>query len=350
MIKYSSEDLVVSSGPHLRTKLRVPVVMWLVSTTLIPAIAWAGYAFGPWVLIVTAVSVLAAVLTEFVITLLLGKPQTVTDGSAFLTGLLVACNMPATEWGVLPLYVPIVGSIFAIAVAKHAFGGLGQNWINPALAGRIFVFFAWLPAMTGGWAGSPHFDAVSSATPLNMLKFRTGILPGDIQTTSDAVLGMHLSPTHGDLFFGMVPGCIGEISALALLVGGLILIVLKIVQWEIPLFYIASTALFSWIFGGLAVAGQPQAFFSGDALYHILSGGVILGAFYMATDWVTTPVSFGGRIIFGLGCGALTVLIRLTGSNVEGVSFAIVLMNITVPLIDRLFSPQRFGLPEGRGV
>jgi electron transport complex protein RnfD len=256
--------------------------------------------------------------------------------------------MPATAWGVLPLYVPISASIFAIAVAKHAFGGLGQNWINPALAGRIFVFFAWLPAMTSGWSGSSAFDVISSATPLAQLKFTTGLLPNGLQAASDAVTGMHLMPTHSDLFLGLVPGCIGEVSALALLIGGLILIALRIINWEIPLIYIASTAVFSWIFGGLAIAGQAPSMFSGDPIYHVLSGGLMLGAFYMATDWVTTPVSFGGRVVFALGCGILTVLIRLTGSNVEGVSFAIVLMNITVPLIERMFKPRRFGISAGR--
>ena len=348
MIKYASDDLVVSAAPHVRTRLRVPLVLWVVSATLLPAIAWAGYVFGPWVLVVTAAAVLAAVVTELAITLLLRRPQTVSDGSAFLTGLLVACNMPATGWGVLPLYVPVVASIFAIAVAKHAFGGLGQNWINPALAGRIFVFFAWLPAMTGGWAGSPAFDVVSSATPLNLLKFQSGMMQDGLQAGSQAVLGMRLAPSHGDLFLGLTPGCIGEISAAALLLGGLILILLRIVNWEIPLTYIASTALFSWIFGGLAMTGQAPSFFTGAPLYHVLSGGLMLGAFYMATDWVTTPVSFGGRIVFALVGGILTVLIRLTGSNVEGVSFAIVLMNITVPLIERMFVPRRFGTSEGR--
>lgn len=348
MIKYTSEDLVVSTAPHLRTRLKVPLVMWVISATLLPVIAWAGYLFGPWVFVITAAAVGTAVVSELAITLLLHKPQTISDGSAFLTGLLVACNMPATDWGVLPLYVPIVASVFAIAVAKHAFGGLGQNWINPALAGRIFVFFAWLPAMTGGWADSPVFDTISSATPLALHKFQNGLFQDGMQAASQAVLGVKLAPSQADLFLGLIPGSIGEISALLLLLGGLTLIALKIINWEIPLTYIATTALLSWIFGGLALTGQEPSLFTGDPLYHVLSGGLLLGAFYMATDWVTTPVSFGGRILFALGCGVLTVLIRLTGSNVAGVSFAIVLMNITVPLIERMFVPRRFGVHEGR--
>lgn len=343
-----TSDLIVSTGPHIRTLGTLPRVMWLVSLTLLPAIAWAGYVFGTYVLIVTAISVLAAVLTEYIITWALKRPPTIADGSAFLTGLLVACNMPATASGVLPLYVPIVASVFAIAVAKYAFGGLGYNWINPALAGRIFVFFAWLPAMTSGWAAPAGADTLSSATPLNILKFEAGVLPEAVQQGGDAVLQLSMMPSYGDLFIGFVPGCIGEVSALALLIGGIILIALRIVNWEIPVAYVATSALLAWIFGGLAVHGQSPSLFSGDPLFHVLSGGIMLGAFYMATDWVTTPMTFKGRILFGIGCGVLTILIRLTGNNVEGVSFSIVLMNIAVPLIDRLFRQRRFGTPEER--
>jgi len=344
-----SIGLIVSTGPHIRTRATLPLVMWTVSATLLPAIAWAVYVFGPHILFVTGAAVFAAVLTEYAITSALKRPPTLADGSAFLTGLLVACNMPAAESGALPLYIPIVASVFAIAVAKYAFGGLGQNWINPALAGRVFVFFAWLPAMTGGWAVPASFDALSSATPLNILKFGTGALPQAVQQGGEAVLQLSASPSYGELFLGFVPGCIGEVSALALLFGGLILIACRIVTWEIPVFYIATSALLAWVFGGLAVNGQTPSLFSGDPLYHVLSGGLMLGAFYMATDWVTTPMSFKGRVLFAVGCGVLTVLIRLTGRNVEGVSFAIVLMNITVPLIEKLFRRRRFGIPDEGG-
>ena len=343
-----ASDLIVSTGPHVRTAGTLPRVMWIVSAALLPAIAWAGYVFGTYVLLVTAVSILAAVLTEYILTSVLRRPPTIADGSAFLTGLLVACNMPATEAGVLPLYVPVVASVFAIAVAKYAFGGLGQNWINPAHAGRIFVFFAWLPAMTSGWAVPAAFDTLSSATPLALMKFGVGALPDAVAQGSEAVLQLSMAPSYGDLFLGFVPGCIGEVSALALLLGGIVLIALKIVNWEIPLAYLVTSALLAWVFGGLAVHGQSPALFSGDPLFHVLSGGLMIGAFFMATDWVTTPMTFQGRILFGIGCGVLTILIRLTGNNVEGVSFSVVLMNITVPLIDRLFRRRRFGVPEER--
>lgn len=323
---------LISSGPHIRNRKSVNRVMWMVAISLLPAGAWAVYAFGTGVLPVIGVSVAAAILTEWIINLAQRRPLTIGDGSALVTGLLVAYNMPAAVPGSLPLYVPLLASVVAIAVVKHAFGGLGQNWMNPALAGRIFVFFAWLPAMTSGWATAMRPDVVSAATPLKALKF-----------------GGASIPACQDLFLGKVSGCLGEVSAAALLLGALFLILIKVLDWEIPLVYLGSAALFSWIFGGLAVAGAPPQWFAGDPLYHILSGGIMLGALYMATDWVTSPITFKGRLLFALGCGILTVLIRLTGKNVEGVSFAIVLMNITVPLIDRMFRPKRFGLQTSGG-
>lgn len=321
--------ILLSTAPHIRTRLSVPVVMWTVVGALLPAAAWAVYAFGMYAGIVMLVSVGAAVLTELALNLLLRRPVTIGDGSAFLTGLLVAFNMPAST--ALPLYIPVTASVFAIAVAKYAFGGLGHNWMNPALAGRIFVFFAWLTPMTSGWSSFLNPDVVSRATPLKALKFG-----------GDAV-------NYLDLFLGKVPGCIGEVSAAALLLGGLFLIIRKIVNWEIPVAYFGSAALLAWIFGGLAVSGAAPAFFTGDPLFHLLSGGLMLGALFMATDWVTSPMTFKGRIIYGIGCGALTILIRLTARNVEGVSFAIVLMNITVPLIDRITGPKRFGVQKKGG-
>ena len=319
-------SLLISSSPHIRTKDKLPVVMWSVVIALIPAGVWSYFVFGISAIITIGVSVGAAVLTELIINLLIGKRITVINGSAFLTGLLIAYNLPASAGGHLPIYIPIVASVFAIAVIKLAFGGLGQNWMNPALGGRIFVFFAWTRLMTSGWAAPMSPDVVSSATPLAALKFNAGTLP-----------------THLDLFLGKTSGCIGEVSAAALILGGVFLIIRKIVNWEIPVFYILTTAILAWIFGGLN-ASTP-ALFTGDPLYHILSGGLMLGAIFMATDWVTSPMLFKGRVLFAVGCGIITVLIRLTGRNVEGVSFAIVLMNIAVPLIDRLFRLGIFGTP-----
>ena len=321
---------LLSTAPHIRTRQTVPVAMWSVSAALLPAAAWAVYAFGLPSLIVMLVSTGTAVLTELLITTLLKKPVTIGDGSAFLTGLLVAFNMPAATG--LPLYIPVTASVFAIAVAKYAFGGLGQNWMNPALAGRIFVFFAWLTPMTSGWSTFLRPDVVSKATPLKLMKFTSGG-----------------GADYLDLFLGRVPGCIGEVSAAALLLGGLYLVYKKIVNWEIPVAYFATAALLAWIFGGLRVAGAKAAFFTGDPLFHLLSGGIMLGAIFMATDWVTSPMTFTGRLIYGAGCGVLTILIRLTAKNVEGVSFAIVLMNIVVPLIDRVTGPKKFGVPAEGG-
>lgn len=317
---------LLSTAPHIRTKNSLPVVMWTVSAALLPAGVWAVYVFGISVLWTIFLAVGTAVLTEAVLHRMLKKDFSIQDGSAFLTGLLVAYNLPASVQGTLPWYIPVTASFFAIAVVKTAFGGIGQNWMNPALGGRIFVFFAWLTPMTGNWAVPFHPDTVSAATPLKVLKFGGGDLPG-----------------YFDLFIGKIPGCIGEISAAALLAGGIFLIFRKIVNWEIPVFYIGTAALLSWIFGGFAVNNGGSGLFSGDPLYHVLTGGLMLGAFFMATDWVTTPLTFKGRVLYAVGCGVLTVVIRLTGRNVEGVSFAIVLMNIAVPLIDRLSRAPIFG-------
>jgi len=321
-------NLNVSASPHIRSKLTVKSVMWNVIIALIPALVWAYIAFGLRSIIVVMVSILVAVATEWLINIVSHKKITIGDGSAVLTGLLLGFNLPASS-GAFPMYIPIIGSIFAIAVAKHAFGGLGQNWINPALAGRVFIFFAWLSPMTSNWmAPFSHkmADVVSAASPLKAMKF-----------------GVGEKFSNMDLFIGKVPGCIGEVSAIALLLGGIYLIFRKIVNWEIPFAFIGSVALFGWIFGGLSIHGVAPKLFIGNPLFHILSGGVMLGAFFMATDWVTSPITFKGRLLFGLGIGALTVLIRLAGQNVEGVSFAIILMNIVVPLIDRLFKNKKFG-------
>ncbi len=339
MVATTKKLLNISASPHVRTKLTVKSVMWNVVIALIPALVWAFVAFGIKSIIMVMVSVLVAVATEWLINIISHKKLTIGDGSAVLTGLLLGFNLPASS-GVFPLYIPIIGSIFAIAVAKHAFGGLGQNWVNPALAGRVFIFFAWLSPMTSNWmvpfshkanqvvdaVAKASADVVSAASPLKAMKFGVGEKFSNL-----------------DLFIGKVPGCIGEVSALALLIGGIYLIIRKIVNWEIPVAFIGSVALFGWVFGGLNISGVTPQLFIGDPLFHILSGGVMLGAFFMATDWVTSPITFKGRLLFGLGIGMLTILIRLAGQNVEGVSFAIILMNIVVPLINRFFKETKFG-------
>lgn len=309
--------------------------MWSVSACLLPAGIWGVVTFGFSSLYILLISIASSVLTEFIITRIQGK-FTITDGSAFLTGLLIGYNMPPS----VPAFIPIVASVFAIAVVKHTFGGLGRNWMNPALAGRVFVLFSWTPQMTrwtpprytaltrllGGTqypGNAGGYDALSGATPLGV--GAEGFLSGG---------------TYWDLFIGNIPGCIGEVSALLLILGILYLVWKKIITPPIPVCYIGSFALFLWLFGGLP-SGTGIA--SGAVGFHLLSGGLVLGALYMATDMVTSPLTLKGMVIYGVGAGFLTFLIRTFGGFPEGVSLAIILMNIAVPLIDRGTKPKKFG-------
>jgi len=249
-----------------------------------------------------------------------GQKIRVSDGSAALTGLLLAYNLPAD----VPFWIPVAGSFFAIAIAKQAFGGLGRNIFNPALAARAFLLISWPTYMTSWAKPLSHPDAITSATPLNL--FKEGGL-------SLSEMGLN----YWDLFLGNRGGCIGEVAVWALLAGAVFLLALKIISLHIPLSYIISLALFSWLFpprGGFA---------SGDVLFAILAGGVILGAFFMATDYSTSPLTRKGQIIFGLGCGLFTFIIRRWGGYPEGVSFSILIMNAFVPIIDRFTAPRVYG-------
>jgi Na+-translocating ferredoxin:NAD+ oxidoreductase subunit D len=314
-------EIAVGTSPHIHSVSQTGLIMWTVSACLLPSGIWGIYTFGLPALWTIIASVASAVLAELVITGLRGKIA-ISDGSAFLTGLLVAYNMPPN----VPGFIPIAASAFAILVVKQTFGGLGKNWMNPALAGRVFALFCWTKEMTT-WA-MPHasgIDALSGATPL-----------------SEKAAGFLAHGSYLDLFLGNIPGSLGEVSKLLLLAGGIFLLAMKIINWEIPILYIGSFSLLIWIFGD----AKSGSFFSGDVLFHLLSGGLILGAFFMATDMVTTPLTKKGMIIFGLGCGVFTFLIRSYGSFPEGVSLAIIIMNITVPLINRFTKPKRFGLAK----
>jgi electron transport complex protein RnfD len=283
---------------------------------LIPASLAGVYFFGPRTLMVILVSVLACVLSEYASRKLMKRSNTILDLSAVVTGLLLALNLPPTA----PLWMVVIGAVVAVVVIKQLFGGLGQNFINPALGARVFLFISYAGHMTN-WV-IPGADGVSSATPLGLLK---------AEEAAEIVF-----PSYKDLFLGNIGGCIGEVSAAALLIGGVYLVAKKVIGPEIPLAYIGTLGLFTWIFGG-------PTFFAGDFLYHILSGGLMLGAIYMATDYATSPMTTKGRIIMGIGCGLLTGIIRLYTNYPEGVSFAILLMNIAVPLIDRYTVPKSFG-------
>ncbi len=333
----------VSSSPHITDNESIPKIMYGVVLSLIPAMIGAIYFFGIRSLWVVLVAVVAAVATESIIQKLMKKPVTVTDGSAILTGILLAFNVPAE----VPLWIPAIGSVFAIAVGKIPFGGLGYNPMNPALLGRAFLLASWPTHLTifktnptGGTLSG--IDAITNATPLNVFRqakdtiANQTVLPTEVvQEASNTIT--QLSDSYWNLFSGKVGGCLGETSALLLLVGAIYLIYKRYISLKIPLSYIGTVALLTWIFGG------TEGLFSGDPIFHVLSGGLMLGAFYMATDMVTSPVTYKGRIYFGIGCGVLTVVIRLVGGYPEGVSYSILLMNLTVPLIDRYTKPKVFG-------
>lgn len=316
----SLEKLVVASSPHIRAGETVDRLMWQVIIALLPATAVSVYFFGMRSLCLIITGVVTAVLTEALVEKSLSREVTIADGSAALTGLLLAFNVPANA----PWWMVAVGSAFAIAVVKQVFGGLGANFVNPALASRAFLLAAWPTHMTGQLP--LPLDTMTGATPL-------AILDG----TASGTL-----PTYLDLFIGNVSGVLGETSALALLVGAAYLLWQKVIDWRIPAGFIGTVALLTWMFGG------RDGLFTGDPLYHVLAGGLILGAFFMATDYVTSPITSRGRLIFGIGCGFITVLIRLWGGYPEGVSYSILLMNLVVPFLDRWTQPRVYGTARVR--
>lgn len=303
----------LSSSPHVRTKNTTSVIMRDVLIALAPAFVWSVIVFGYKAFVLTALSVALCVFFEAGYQKLTKKPVTVSDLSAAITGVLIAFNLPSScAWWVL-----IPGTFFAIVIVKQLFGGIGKNIVNPAIAARIFMFVSWPSQMSA--FKEPLSDAVSSATPLTSMK--AGVLPNESLV---------------DMFLGFIPGSIGEVSALMILIGGAYLLIRRVITWHIPVSFIATVALFSVIF--------PQAGTNLEYLvYSVLSGGLLLGAFFMATDYTTSPVTWKGRLIFGFGCGLITVAIRFLGAYPEGVSFAIMIMNLLVWYIDRVTLPRRFG-------
>lgn len=310
------KSLLVTSSPHLRSEDTISRIMLDVAVALLPAALTGVYFFGARAILVIFVAVLSAVVSEHIACKAMKKESAISDFSAVVTGLLLALNLPVT----IPLWIAAVGSVIAIVIVKQLFGGLGQNFMNPALGARVILLVSW-PAQMTNWL-VPGADTVSSATPLAIIKGKEafeGAMPG-----------------YMDLFLGRVGGCIGETSVLALLIGAAYLVYRRVITLETPLTFIGTLALFILIFGG-------NSLFTGDFVYHMLSGGLMLGAFFMATDYSTSPVTFKGRVIMGIGCGLLTGIIRLYTNYPEGVSFAIILMNLVVPLIDRYTMPVSFG-------
>ncbi len=337
---------IVKSSPHVHDTLSTDKAMLYVIAALMPSCLWGIIIFGWHAAVTVAVSVGSAVLTEYLLGLI-SKENTLSDYSAIVTGLLVGMNMPPA----VPFLIPVLASAFAIGVVKWTFGGLGCNWMNPALAGRVFVFFSFSKQM--GQFMLPWtlgVDAVSSATPLSQMK--TGLSAGLSGTSADLISSpvsafaekaadaLHISPYAVDAFFGNTAGCIGEVSALLLIAGGIFLICMHIISWRIPAVYIGVFAVLAWAFGGIPYG---LGAFHGEILVPVFSGGLMLGAFFMATDWVTTPTTAKGEVIFAIGCALLTFLIRYFGALPEGVSLAIILMNIVTPTIDRYVRPKKFG-------
>ncbi len=320
--------LTVAPSPHIKSHETTSTVMLEVIIALIPAFVWGVYIFGWRALAIGLLSVGACVAFEALIQKILHRPVTVKDLSAAVTGLLLAMNLPVS----VPLWMPVVGAFFAIVVVKQLFGGIGKNFLNPALAARVFLFSAWASNMSATSYTAPgnrinslawelaEADIVASATPLASLK-------------SGAY------PTSGitDMIMGNIGGCIGEVSAVLLALGGLYLIIRNIITWHIPVAYIGTVALLTFIFAPAEVSSLHFM------LYEVLAGGLMIGAFFMATDYCTSPVTPRGRLLFGVGCGVITVMIRFFGSYPEGVSFAILIMNMLVWYIDKATMPRRFG-------
>ena len=317
--------LDVAYQPQVRTNTDTRRIMLDVMLALLPAIAVAVWQFGPYPLLVIAVSMASAALFEWGYRKLLKKNSTVGDLSACVTGMLLALVLPPDA----PWWLPVIGSFFAIVVVKQLYGGIGKNFLNPALAGRAFLLASYAAIMSGEYlvprALKGSIDAATMATPLAFL-YDGGAMPEYYSFV--------------DLLIGRVPGCIGEISALALILGGLYLIARKVISWRIPVSFVGTVAVLCLIFG---YEGYGRVDWM---LYNVLSGGLMLGAFFMATDYATSPVTHKGQLLFGAGCGALTVLIRYFGGFPEGVSYAILIMNLCSWAIDKAFHRHQFGVTK----
>ena len=331
------KQLIVAPAPHAHSGDSVRRNMLLVILALLPAYVVSVLEFGCGALITAAISVIACVCTEWVISryLLKAQRQTIGDLSAVLTGLLLAFNLPSSiDW-----WIVIIGAVVAIGVGKMTFGGLGQNPFNPALVGRVFLLISF-PAQMTTWPVAKGFatsyvDAETGATPLYYLKHM--LKAGDSSVIDQL-------PALKDAFLGAMGGSLGEVCALALIIGGLFLICTKVITWHIPVSIIATVALFAactgWV--GALPEGMSTCSYVG---YELLTGGLMLGAFFMATDYVTSPMSAWGKIIFGIGIGFIMMVIRTWGNYPEGMSFAILIMNACVPLLNKI-RPQRFGEPK----
>lgn len=315
--------LTVSSSPHIRSSVDSRKIMLDVISALMPAMCVAIYIFGARTLLLTLISVAACVFFEWAYRKMMKKPSSIGDLSAVVTGILLAFCMPSAA----PYWLPVPGAFFAIVIVKQLYGGIGKNFVNPALAGRAFLF-SW-PVLMSTWAAPLSYDGIFNLT-------------ADAVTAATPMSGLHagLIPADGllDMFLGRIGGSMGEVSALALIIGGAYLVIRKVISPRIPLSYLLTVAVITFIF---PKNGQDNLNWM---LYNLLGGGLMLGAIFMATDYSTSPVTPRGQVIFGAGCGLLTIFIRYFGSYAEGVSYAILIMNVCVWLIDKYTLPRRFGV------
>jgi len=313
------QPLIISSSPHFHSHDSVPKIMWTVVISLIPAVVMAVYYFGMGALTMIGSCVAAALLTEILMNKMKGEGLTINDGSAAITGLLLALTLPPA----LPISTGVIGSVFSISIGKQIFGGLGYNIFNPALLGRAFLQASFPVSMTTWTYPSTdkyaEVDAISAATPLAQFKFEKIIT------------------NYGDLITGNIGGCLGETSALAVFIGGVFLIIMKYADWRIPVSYLGTVFIVGGMFWVIAPTEYP------DPIFHLLAGGLMLGALYMATDMVTSPITVSGAWIFGIGAGIVLIIIRLFGGVPEGVMYSILFMNAFTPLINRYTRPKYFG-------
>lgn len=337
MTDYKNLKLIATSSPHIRGSETTQGIMKDVIIAMLPALAYACFNFGLRALTLTAVSVAGCVFFEWLYRRLMKKPQSIQDLSSVVTGMLLAFVCPVQ----IPYWMILIGDAFAIILVKQLFGGIGKNFVNPALAGRAVLLASYAGSMTS-WvdpaAGKAaifgsNVDVVTAATPLSYMK---GTDPAALAESFG-----NLTSTYGvkEMFLGQIGGSLGEVSALMLIIGGVYLIWRKVINWQTPVAYIGTVAVLTFLF--------PKAGSSLDwMLYSIFGGGLMLGAFFMATDYATSPVTKKGQLIFGVGCGLFTVLIRYFGSYNEGVCYSIMVMNLFVPLIDKYTKPVRFGVQK----
>lgn len=313
-----SNLLNVSSSPHVRDKDSTRSIMYDVIIALLPATFFGIYNFGIKALVLICACVATCVLTEYIYQKAMKLPLTVSDGSACLTGLLLALNLSST----FPVWMAVLGCVFAIIIVKQLFGGLGQNFMNPALGARCFLMISFAGRMT-----SFTYDGVTGATPLALIK------NADKVESVESALG---DITLRDMFTGTIAGTIGETCVIALLLGAAYLLIRRVISWRIPFVYIGTFALFVLLFGG---RGFDTTYLAAE----LCGGGLMLGAFFMATDYVTSPITPAGQIVFGICLGCLTGLFRIFGGSAEGVSYAIIICNLLVPLIEKVTMPVPFG-------